>query len=351
MVFNPLFWRIILVIILSVTSIALYIISYRGFKKKNLYGGFSTLSCALFLSFFGLYGIFLPLFPWPYGPFFVIVIFIILIVNFIIWIIRKILNKTEEKTEQQYKKDLTLKGEYLRKISHLVGILVPIGYYWVYPFLNNWIYSFISGIGKEFYEVLWGDISLYPYSSFDPNAPGELILFTLWISLMFFLVPEFIRLLVRPEYSIFHGILKSVLRAKEYVSIGPQVLLILGAVFGFFLSSLGLYSYEIAVSATFTACLADGLVAVIGRRFGNHAVKLINGDKKSLEGFIAGFLSAYVFSMIILGPIYAVFAAIIFLILDIFPIPIGDNLLNPILLSIGVWGMQILIQLPIGWSF
>jgi hypothetical protein len=53
--------------------------------------------------------------------------------------------------------------------------------------------------------------------------------------------------------------------------------------------------------------------------------------------------------MIILGPIYALGAAVVFIIIDSIPLPIADNLLNPIFLSLGVWGFQILLKIPLGW--
>ncbi len=250
------------------------------------------------------------------------------------------------------KGSISFKDELIRKTFHLAGILVPIGFYWVFPLISNLIYKIITlPGGQTFYELFWGDIINYPYTLNDPMAGGDFIYFTLWCGLMFMFAFDFIRIFMNPEYSIFHRLLKSVLREKEYVSVGPQVLLVFGAVLSFFFAKIGWYSYEVAVSATFTACIADGLVAVLGRRFGKHKVNIFNGGEKSIEGFFVGFISAYLCSMIIIGPVYAVFAAIIFVIIDVFTIPIADNLLNPILLSLGVWGISLILNFPIGWGF
>jgi len=356
---NPPFslvWSLIIFFILLSISGFFYVISYRGFKIQNLYSGFSTLSSAILVTSFTVYEIIYQIFPWPYGPYFVIVAIIVVLLHCTVWMIKK---RKQDKNysilseeEISIKPQLSLKEEYLRKSFHLAGVLVPIGYYWIFPWANNIIYAIItSPQGILLYERLWGSFSFYPYSIDDPTAPGELIHFILWCSLIFMLIPEFIRIFSRSEYTMFHRLIKSVLRAKEYISIGPQVLLVLGAIGSFFLAQIGLYSYEIAVSSTFTACVADGLVAVLGRRFGKHRMKILNGEEKSIEGFVIGFVSAYICSMIILGPLYAIFAAIIFLLLDVFSTYISDNLLNPILLSIVVWIAYIMIQFPLGWDF
>jgi dolichol kinase len=162
-------------------------------------------------------------------------------------------------------------------------------------------------------------------------------------------VYDFVRIFSSPDYSIFRNLLKSVLREKEVISVGPQVLLVLGALTSFFGATIGLYSYEIAVSATLTACIADGFVAVLGRRFGKHKIHVFTGEEKSIEGFIIGFISSYLCSMIIIGPFYALFAAIIFVLLDIFSSHIADNLLNPIFLALGVWVVSVIFNIPIGW--
>jgi dolichol kinase len=355
---NPLIeliWSIFIFLVLLGTSGLLYVIAYWGFKKRNMYSGFSTVSSAILITFFAIYELQQNLFPWPYGPFFFIIVVIVIMIHLLVWAIKKKkLTHSGSSTDPSYENanhNFSLKQEYLRKSFHLAGILLPIGYFWVFPWINNLILKIITTIrGQVLYELLWGEFSNYPYTMNDPMASGELIYFVLWCALMFMLVFDFIRIFSKSEYTMFHRLLKTVLREKEYFSVGPQVLLVLGAVFSFFLATLGLFSYEIAVSATFSACIADGLVAVLGRTFGKHKVSVF-GEVKSIEGFIIGFLSAYLCSMIIIGPVYAVFAAIIFVLIDIFTIPIADNLLNPILLSLVVWGASLILKFPIGWGF
>ncbi len=348
-------WNIFVALFLLSSSSLQYIISYRGFKERNLHSGFSTLASALLFTFFGIYEITTGLFPWPFGPHFLIISLILVGIQIIFVFIRKS-NFSKQRTDSHFKngvsnEEFSSKHEILRKLFHLAGILVPIGYYWIFPLINSLIITIIETPGgKAFYELLWGDSLQYPYLLNELNASGELIYFTLWCVLIFMLVFDFVRIFTKPEYSIFRRLLHTVLREKEVVSVGPQVLLVLGALTSFYGAKLGWYSYEIAVSATLTACIADGLVAVLGKRFGKHKVSIFNNEEKSIEGFIIGFISSYLCSMIIIGPFYALFTAVIFVLLDIFTIPIADNLLNPIFLSLVVWGVSLIFNIPIGWG-
>jgi dolichol kinase len=69
---------------------------------------------------------------------------------------------------------------------------------------------------------------------------------------------------------------------------------------------------------------------------------------KSFEGFVAGIGSAYLIGLICVGPIYAIISTLIFFIIDYFPTIIADNLLNPILITIGIQLSVVLFGLPIG---
>jgi len=88
---------------------------------------------------------------------------------------------------------------------------------------------------------------------------------------------------------------------------------------------------------------------VIGRRFGKHKVHLRNNEMKSIEGFIAGTLVAYIIGFIFVGPIYAIIGALIFFMTDYFPAFTADNILNPIFIPIGMQLFILLLGLPVGW--
>jgi len=86
-----------------------------------------------------------------------------------------------------------------------------------------------------------------------------------------------------------------------------------------------------------TLCLitfADPMASTIGIRFGKHRY---SWNRKSIEGTIAGFLSALISMVFFVGWIYAFVGALCFLVLDLFtpePIKMSDNLGMPIMTTI-----------------
>ena len=76
---------------------------------------------------------------------------------------------------------------------------------------------------------------------------------------------------------------------------------------------------------------------------------LRNGEVKSIEGFIAGVVVAYIVGLAFVGPIYAIMGALIFFLTDYLPAFTADNILNPIFIPIGIQLMVILVGVPIGW--
>jgi dolichol kinase len=96
------------------------------------------------------------------------------------------------------------------------------------------------------------------------------------------------------------------------------------------------------------ACLSDAAAALIGRNFGKHKIKLRNNEVKSIEGFAAGVIVAYVIGFFLVGPIYAIIGAVIFFITDYLPAFTADNILNPIFIPIGIQLFIALLGLPVG---
>ena len=142
---------------------------------------------------------------------------------------------------------------------------------------------------------------------------------------------------------------KPILRNKEFNAISPAIYLITGMIFTYILYLDGYFHILVITASVLISCLSDAAAALIGRKYGKHKVRCIGGDIKSIEGFIAGTGSAYLIGLICVGPIYALIGAIIFLILDYFPTLIADNILNPLLIPIGIQLFSILLGFPIGW--
>ncbi|MHA1757734.1 MAG: hypothetical protein ACTSVV_13245 [Promethearchaeota archaeon] len=364
----------------------LFYISKKGFKSHNTYGGLSTFITALILTGFAIYNSLFKLFEWPFYAFIVIWTGILLGVYIGFWLIVKnaetspkpnIDNKVQ-KTQHQYslqiddpeesrpkndnkkshipmidkifyKFEISLNQETKRKAFHLAGLLLLISYYGIgfgaiSTIVNNAIVRYyILGPGSTDYEKSWGPVSNYPYGLNDIRVPPEITIFALWATLILVLIPDIIRVAVGPKYSLFNRVTKSVLRGKEYNAAGPQVFLVTGVITSFFFAKMGLVSYNVSIASSVIACFSDALAALIGRNWGKHKVITISGDKKSVEGFIAGAGSAFLFALIWVNPIYAVIMAIVFFLLDYFTVPIADNLLNPILLTLVIYLVSFVI--------
>ena len=257
-------------------------------------------------------------------------------------------------SENPYKDRISLKMEGIRKSFHLAGLLFVFAYFWFFipipvtEHVNNGVLTFITE-SEEFYSDLWGDLSLYPYLMGDFQAVIDLTLFALLATLVLAILSDIIRVIWGPEYSIFNFLTRAILRKKEYNAAGPQIYLICGVILSYLLYIMGIVHILTVTAAILIACFSDALAALIGRAYGKHEVVCIGGDKKTVEGFIAGAGSAFLIGLIIVGPIYALIAAIVFFLLDYFPVVIADNLLNPIAITLAIGIFSAILGFPIGW--
>jgi dolichol kinase len=147
---------------------------------------------------------------------------------------------------------------------------------------------------------------------------------------------------------MFNFLTKSILRNKEYNAVGPQIYLVIGAVFSYLLYAFGWVDIMIVYSGLLIACFSDAIAVLIGRRFGNHKVECIGGETKTIEGFIAGIACSYIIGLITVGPFYSIIATLIFFLLDYFPLRVADNILNPIVITIVLDLLSYFIGFPIG---
>lgn len=369
-------WNSIFSFFLVALAICLFYIAHKSSIVKNRYGGTSTFLCACIILFFAFYNNIWGFFPFPYSGFIswwngaLIGIY----VGFAYYIrhVEKKLEKIppssseeQKKTikmilledEQLYVEELPLKMEAVRKSFHLAGFLLILSYFGFFfipaisGIVNDTVITYIHLDWVEpQYLVLWGDPAQYPYSEGDyGQAVIDLTFFALMATMIFALLSDLIRTLWGARYSVFNVLTRAILRKKEYNAAGPQIYLISGICFSYLLYKIGCYPMEVAMAASLVACFSDALAALIGRRFGKHKITVLGGDTKSIEGFIAGAGSSYLFALIFVGPFFALFAALIFFLLDYFPIRIADNLTNPIMISLGLWLFSAIIPIQIGW--
>ena len=354
----------------------MFIIARKGYKSENMYGCISTIVCGVLFLIYGIYNAIPPGFlPHPYNGFMVWWIGIILSIYLgFALLIKRIVKKIERnkntnndennkksallkyveymRKESPYHEQISIKMEGLRKSFHLVGFLVPLayfGFFFIPPItllVSDNVYIFVHH-SEAIYYPLWGDLSAFPYTMNDFQAIIDLTMFALIATLVFAIISDLIRVLWGVEYSIYSLLTRAVLRNKEFNAMGPQIQLISGCIFAYWLYTLGLIPISVAMAGILVACLSDAAAALIGRQYGKHKVKCIGGDIKSIEGFIAGVGSAYLIGLLCVGPFYALIAALIFFLLDYFPIVVADNILNPIAISVGLGLAMALLGIPI----
>ena len=353
----------------------MYYIGVKGYRAKNSYGGISSILCGICFLINGYYNSVIGFFAYPFMGFMVWWIGMILIVNLIFTsiiridvkkmrlevkngnkegensrdksVLRRYIRRMTE--EDPYREEIPFKMEVIRKSFHLTGFLLVIAYYGIASLINDAL-KIILQPGEPVYFFLWGNQSPYPYEFGDIQAVVELIMFGIIGALAFVIVSDIIRIVWGPEYSVFNFLTKSMLRNKEKNAAGPQIYIITGFIFSYMLYMAEIIpDVRIFFAGILIACLSDASAALIGRRFGKHKVILRNKDVKSIEGFIAGVVVAYIIGLVLVGPVYAIVGALIFFLTDYLPSVTADNILNPIFIPIGIQLMVILLGLPIGW--
>ncbi|MBA7666828.1 hypothetical protein ES703_74910 [subsurface metagenome] len=360
-----------------ILMILMFHIGRKGIKVNNRYGGISTIICGICFLIFGLYNSIVRFFPYPYNGFMVWWIGIILLVSFSFFaIIKREVRKMESETEDvnlkgekkpilkryiermtkenPYREDITFKMELIRKSFHLMGLLLLLayfGFFALYPvtlIVSDSVIVLINQI-QPAYELIWGPIDKFPFVFGDFQAIIYLTMMALIGALMFAIISDLIRIIWGPEYSIFNFLTKSMLRNKEINATGPQIYIITGFIFSYMLYMVGILHILAVFSGILIACLSDAAAALIGRRYGKHKVIVRSKDTKSVEGFLAGIVLAYIIGLILVGPIYALIGALIFFLTDYFPIYTADNILNPIFIPLGIQLFINLLGLPVGW--
>lgn len=357
----------------------MFLIAYKGYKADNKYGSSSTTSCGIIFLIFGYYNNIFWFLPFPFSGYMIwwigIILAIFTVFGLIIRNVSKKIDSEKEnnleaakdsklrrfvnmmREENPYKETISIKMEGVRKSFHLAGLLFLLsyfGFFFIPPvtqIVNDTVIWFINlPEVKPSYNLLWGLIEDYPYTLLDPQAVIDLTMFALIATLVLTIISDLIRVLWGPQYSIFNYVTREVLRKKELNAMGPQIYLITGVIVSYLIYVMGLIDILAVVAGVLIACFSDALAALIGRKWGKHKVTCIGGDVKSWEGFIAGAGSAFLIGLIVVGPIYAMIGAIIFFLLDYFPLRIADNILNPIAISVIIGIVYILTGIPIGWG-
>jgi dolichol kinase len=358
----------------------MYYIGIRGYRSKNRYGGISSMLCGVCFLIYGYYNSVFGFFTYPFNGFMVWWIGMILILNLVFTTIIRIDIKRMKKEsevgiakkkasreksilrryiarmtrEDPYLEEIPFKMEIVRKSFHLTGLLLLIAYYGIFTIpsfallVND---SLILGIQQieAPYNFFWGPSS-YPFVPGEFQAVIEITMFGIIGSLVFAIISDIIRIIWGPEYSFFNFLTKSMLRNKEKNAAGPQIYIMTGFIFSYMLYMARIIpDVRVFFAGTLIACLSDASAALIGRRYGKHKIILRNKEVKSIEGFIAGVVVAYLIGLVFVGPIYAIMGAFVFFLTDYLPAVTADNILNPIFIPIGIQLLIFLLGIPVGW--
>ena len=358
----------------------MYYIGIKGYRSKNRYGGISSMVCGVCFLIYGYYNSVFGFFTYPFNGFMVWWIGMILILNLVFTTIIRIDIKRMKKEskggiskkkpsreksilrryiarmtrEDPYLEEIPFKMEIVRKSFHLTGLLLLIAYYGILtipPFALLVNDSLILGIQQVPlpYNFFWGPSS-YPFVPGEFQAVIEITMFGIIGSLVFAIISDIIRIIWGPEYSFFNFLTKSMLRNKEKNAAGPQIYIMTGFIFSYMLYMARVIpDARVFFAGTLIACLSDASAALIGRRYGKHKITLRNKEVKSIEGFIAGVVVAYLIGLVFVGPIYAIMGAFIFFLTDYLPAVTADNILNPIFIPIGIQLLIFLLGVPVGW--
>jgi len=375
------YWEIVaeayntsLTLFLFMIVVLMFFIARKG-RKNNPYGSLSTFICAGLLIFVAYYNSIFGLFDYPFNGFMIWWIgFLLILFGVFGWQVKRKLKQmnredyakpNEELTrmerylknmsqENPYRDQIPIKMEIVRKSFHLTGLLFIFGYFSLFflppiaELANLGINVLISST-EPVYNFFWGDLTNYPYPIGDFEAIIDITLFGLVGAFMFMVISDLIRVLWDPKYSMFNFLTRSVLRNQEKNAVGPHIYLIVGAIFSYLLYVLGVVHILAFTAGLMIACFSDALAALVGRILGNKKVICMGGQEKTVEGFIAGIVSAYLFGLFIVGPLYALIGAFIFFLFDYFPMRIADNILNPIFITLSIQFIQFILRFPLGW--
>ncbi len=254
--------------------------------------------------------------------------------------------------------------EIARKLYHVLIVVLLVGYLFVGDIVLDAIFNFSFNLPLPYplanNTVIMSTIDSYilPSLAGQGRAGHLLLLMALFWILIILLFTDAVRIKKYRYYPI--KMLAKVYRDKERAVLAPHVYLSIGCLFVVFLSDaidnfLGIsssISAQIVIITVMISALADAVATIAGVTKGKHHLKG-GKSKKTWEGLIAGFISAILLALlsyiallpqyggtILQGVIFALIGAMVFTLIDYFspPIPLSDNILNPVVISLVLWG-------------
>ncbi len=246
-----------------------------------------------------------------------------------------------------------LDKELSRKAFHVLIIGVLAVYLIVGRLVRNSLYTYLSIPAYDY----WG----YGAADWTVIDGGQLItMFGVTIVFEFCLLLDMIRLKA-PRYFPAR-MLRNLYREKEKDTLGPHIYLVAGILF-----ATVVFPPPIAMAVVAISALGDATATIVGVTKGKRKIRP-GVSKKTWEGTIAGMIASFAFGFIsfiaiafspayfgyvgnslglgiVIGLVVNAAAVPVFFLIDYYtpkPLPFSDNLLNPLLVGLTMWGVYAL---------
>ncbi len=230
--------------------------------------------------------------------------------------------------ETKDEEDLSLKYELIRKLTHIVIILVVVCYTVfgpVFMLFTNYLVSLVPGLSAGL--------------NVDPLYYGQYtVVFLTVIAFLGLSTSELVRVFAYKAYPL-KGV-KAIFRRKEIgASLGSHISLAAGCLAVILV--YGPYHPDIVMASISISAIGDGAASIVGKRFGIHPYRTAFSKKrKTLEGLCTATIVSFVISFLFLiyrfGPfsfLLAFVATGVMVFIDWLSLQVSDNILNPIATS------------------
>jgi dolichol kinase len=208
--------------------------------------------------------------------------------------------------------------------------------YWVIRLVAEYIYPHVPAT-----EEALGNLNAFI------NAPklemGAIMAIFTFISIFLTIFPSEIARLRNWKRYPFQSIIEPALRPSEHDLFVSHIYISVNLALGVLILTYTPLTRKLGICAAMALvaiCVCgDTTAAIIGTKYGKRKIP-IAGSKKSVEGAVAGFLVSLIVGSLFAGPFIGMLGASIFLAIDLVtprPIPITDNVLNPLVISVVFW--------------
>ena len=278
-----------------------------------------------------------PLFPYPFDVLILIWISIMVATQLLF----KKFHKHKERAQNIYlnNEQFTLKLEVQRKLTHLFIL----GLIFVHLGLGVLVYKMINDtltLADALNTNFWG-VSVVDFPAQYEN--WSIAIFGTFCAFLLLMIPEIFRIFSNDDYMFYP--VEHMMRDKERYMPTASVSLSLASL----VPVIAIAHLEISISAITIAIIGDAFASIVGRRYGKHKIKFF--PSKSYEGlaggmffgFLAGFGVLIITIDVITSLLLALVGSIILGLIDLPHVQISDNILNPIIIGIGMYILAIII--------